>query len=63
MTQSSKKPDLHIYARVVKGKSARIGPRIGVGFKHRGKEGFNIILEAQPIPLEGQIQLVAFPAE
>ena len=61
MTQESKKPDLYIYAKVADGDDSRIGPRIGVAFKHRGSEGINILLDAQPIPIEGQIQLVGFP--
>lgn len=60
MTQESRKPDFYIHAKVANGRSDRIGPRIGVGFKHGQGEGLNIILDAQPIPLDGRISLVGF---
>ncbi|MEZ4938758.1 MAG: hypothetical protein R2799_14300 [Crocinitomicaceae bacterium] len=58
-TQTNK-PDFYIYAKVADDQGDRIGPRIGVAFKHKEKEGLNIILDAQPIPINGRIQLVAF---
>lgn len=59
--EEKKKPDLFIYTKVADGRGDRIGSRIGVAFKHREKEGYSIILDAQPIPLDGRIYLVGFP--
>ncbi len=65
MTQETKtkKPDLYIYAKVADGQNDRIGPRIGVGFQHKDGEGLNIILDAQPFPIDGKIQLIGFPPQ
>lgn len=52
-----KMPALNIFA---KGNN-RIGAQIGVAFEHREGGGYNIILDAQPIPCDGRIELVAFP--
>ena len=64
-TQSTtkKKPDLNIYVQVPNGygDNTRIGSQIGVAFKHKEGQGYNIILDAQPIPSNGQIMLVGFP--
>ena len=62
MTQeTTNKPDLYIFTKVTDGRSDRIASRIGVAFKHKEKDGYNIILDAQPLPLDGRIQIVAFP--
>ena len=61
MNTTKKQPDLNIHVIVPDGRSERIGARIGAGFKHREKDGYTIILNAQPIPLDGEIKLVAFP--
>jgi len=62
MTQTEKKmPDFNIFAKVPFGNKSRIGPQIGVAFRHGEGEGLNIILDAQPFPIEGRIELVAFP--
>lgn len=55
-----KQPDLHVHVTIPDGRTERIASRIGVGFKHREREGYTIILNAQPIPFDGQIKLVAF---
>ncbi len=57
----SRKPDLVINTKVRDGRNDRIGSRIGVGFYHKDGKGLNIILDAQPIPLDSRIELVAFP--
>jgi len=58
-TQSNpkKKPDLYFH---VKRNNGDIGSRIGVGFLHGDGVGVNVILDAQPIPLNGQIELIGF---
>lgn len=63
MTQETetRKPALYIYTKVAEGNKDRIGSRIGVAFNHKESEGLNIILDAQPLPIEGRIQLVGFP--
>ena len=60
-TTSKKTPDLYIHVKVPNGRDSKIGSRIGVGFLHSDGVGVNIILDAQPIPLNGQIELVGFP--
>lgn len=55
-------PDLYIYTkRPGKYGKSDLGSRIGVGFYHKDGQGFNMILDAQPIPFEGRIELVGFP--
>lgn len=58
--QQTNTPDLYLYAKVSDGRKDRIGSRIGVAFKHKNGVGYNILLDAQPIPVDGRIQLVAF---
>lgn len=61
--KTSKAPALNIYTQVPNGygDNTRIGAKIGVAFQHKDGEGYNIVLDAQPIPLNGQIRLVGFP--
>ena len=60
--QSPKKvPSYYVHATVPNGRGNRIGARIGVVFNHNVGEGFTILLDAVPIPNEGQIELVAYP--
>lgn len=56
-----KTPDLFIHTRVQSGRDTKVGSRIGVAFRHKDGEGLNIFLDAQPIPLDGRIELVGFP--
>ena len=56
-----RKPDLYIHVKVQDGRNDRIGSRIGVAFHHKDGTGLNIILDAQPIPVDGRIELVGFP--
>lgn len=60
-TQKTNQPNHYIHAVVPKGRGSRIGARLGVAFNHKNGEGFTIYLDAQPIPLDGQIELVAYP--
>jgi len=60
-TTNKRTPDLYIHTKVANGRDSKIGSRIGVGFLHGDGVGVNIILDAQPIPLNGQIELVGFP--
>ena len=60
-TTKSKRPDLYFYVKVPSGNGTKIGSRIGVGFLHGDGVGVNIILDAQPIPMNGQIELIGFP--
>ena len=57
----TRKPDLYIHTKVTDGRNTRIGPRIGVAFHHKDGAGLNIIMDAQPIPIDGRIELVGFP--
>lgn len=55
------KPALYIHAKVPDGEDTRIGSRIGVAFYHKDGVGLNILLDAQPIPLDGRIELIGLP--
>ena len=57
----SRKPHLYLYTKVSDGRNTKIGSRIGVAFRHKDGIGLNILLDAQPIPLDGRIELVGFP--
>lgn len=61
--QTSKKtPVLNVYAKVLTADgSTKIGAQLGVAFAHNEGEGLNILLDAQPIPTNGRIELIAFP--
>ena len=59
-TENKKTPDFYIHAKTYKGVESKIGSRIGAAFYHKNEKGLNIFLDAQPIPLNGQIELVAF---
>ncbi|MCB0518504.1 MAG: hypothetical protein H6577_10000 [Lewinellaceae bacterium] len=54
------KPDYYVHAVVPQGRGTRIGGRLGVVFNHKNGEGFTIYLDANPIPVNGQIELVAY---
>lgn len=57
----NKRPDLKVHTKVIEGRKEKIGSRIGVGFYHKDGVGINIILDAQPLPVDGRIHLVVFP--
>lgn len=59
-SETKKAPDYNVFVKVPIGVETRIGSKIGVAFKHNDGNGMNLILDAQPIPLEGKIELVAF---
>lgn len=59
--KSQNKPALYIHAKVADGRETRIGSRIGVAFYHKDGVGLNILLDAQPIPLDGKIELIGLP--
>ena len=64
-TQSnSTGPAFNIYTRRKKSDGTNdLGIKIGVGFAHQNGDGFNIVLDAAPIPTNGRIELVAFPVK
>ena len=58
---TSNKPALNVFTKLASPDgTSRIGSQIGVAFKHGEGDGFNIILDAQPIPQNGKIELIAF---
>ena len=61
--KSTNLPAFIIYASIPDGRQNRIGSKIGVAFNHKNGEGMTIILDALPIPVDGQAQLVAYPYE
>jgi hypothetical protein len=65
MTQDQpNKPALNVFTRVpAPDGSSKLGSQIGVGFEHKEGGGYNIILDAVPIPEKGRISLVAFKSE
>lgn len=57
-----KTPVLNIFAKVPSADgSTKIGAQLGVAFAHGEGKGYNIVLDAQPIPLNGRVELIAFP--
>ena len=50
----------NIHASILDGRNNRVGAKLGVAFKHKNGSGLSIILDAQPIPVDGRIELVAF---
>jgi len=61
-TEKGNKPSVYIHAKVPQGRGTKIGAQIGAGwfFESNGDVGINIILDAQPIPVDGQLHLVGF---
>lgn len=59
--KSGNQPNFYVYAVLPDEDGTRVGSRLGVVFNHKKGEGFTIYLDAQPIPKDGQIELVAFP--
>lgn len=58
----SNKPALNVFAKVLNTDgTTRIGSQLGVAFTHKDGEGLNIVLDAQPIPINGRVELIAFP--
>ncbi len=58
-TEKKTKVDYYVHAIVQNGRGDRIGSSIGVAFNNKSGTGFNIYLDALPIPIDGQIKLVA----
>jgi len=60
--EQKKTPDFYVYTKVPdRNYGFKIGVRLGVAFKHNTDAGgLNILLDAQPIPVNGRIELVAF---
>ena len=50
----------NIHASLPDGRNSRVGSKLGVAFWHKNGTGLSIILDAQPIPVDGRIELVAF---
>lgn len=61
--QTSKKtPTLNIFAKILSSDgTTKIGAQLGVAFSHKEGNGLNIILDGQPIPINGRLELIAFP--
>ncbi len=62
-TETPKKnlPDFYVHAVVPNGRANRIGASLGRVFNHKNGKGFTLYLDATPIAVEGQIELVAYP--
>ena len=58
-SQSSSKVDYNVHVIIPDGDSDRIGPKLGVAFNNKSGNGFSIILNAYPIPINGKVKLVA----
>ena len=59
--QEGNKPDMIVNVERPAGQNKTRLSRIGVAFKHDKGEGYTILLDAQPVPLNGEIKLVMFP--
>ena len=63
MTQQTEKkqPDFKVHTVVAQGRGqTRIGPQIGVAYFNKDGQGLKAYLNAQPIPVDGQIELAFF---
>ena len=65
-TTKNNKPAYNIFTRVPNGEGkTKAGNQIGVAFKFTysegAGEGLNLVLDSQPIPRNGKIELVAYP--
>ena len=57
-----KKPALNVFTRRKNADGTTgLGSQIGVGFDHSNGNGFTICLDAMPFPIDGRLDLVAFP--
>jgi len=59
-TQKKTSPDFYVHAVVPNGRKNRVGASIGRVFNHKNGTGFSIYLDAIPIAVDGQIELVAY---
>lgn len=63
--QNTKKtPALYVFAKITAlDGTSHIGAKIGVAWAHNDGEGFNFVLDAQPLVSQftGQIEMIAFP--
>lgn len=58
-SQSTSKIDYYVHAIIADGRGERIGNNIGVAFNNKSGNGFTMYLDANPIPIDGQVKLVA----
>ena len=59
--ENKNRPDFNVYTKV-KGKDGEIGvgQQVGVAWKFKEKAGYNLVLNVQPIPIDGTVQLIMF---
>ena len=62
-TKKTSAPEFNIHAIVPNGRGTRIGPKVGVMFKNKGKDGYTQYVDTLPAPIEGQWQFALFPYE
>lgn len=58
-SQPTSKIDYFVHAIVADGRGERIGNSIGVAFNNKSGNGFTMYLDASPIPIDGQVKMVA----
>jgi hypothetical protein len=62
--ENKNKPALNVFTRVqTQDGTTKIGSQVGVAFAFKEKAGYNIFLDVQPFPINGKIELVAFPTQ
>lgn len=64
LEKTKKTPALNVFAKITAlDGTTHIGAKIGVAWAHNDGEGFNIILDAQPLASQftGQVEMIAFP--
>ena len=60
---TKKKPDYRVHVVLPNGRNTRIGPAVGVAFKHNASDGINVYLDAVPAPIDGRWQFTLFTPE
>ncbi len=56
--EKASKIDYYVHPIVANGRGEKIGSSIGVAFNNKSENGFTMYLDAQPIPIDGQVKLV-----
>lgn len=62
-TENTKKtPAFNVFAKQLnQDGTSKIASQLGVAWQHNEGGGYNIVLDASPIPVNGKIELIMFP--
>lgn len=59
--KTNKSPEYKVFSVIKAFENSTRKKQVGVAWKHKTGEGFNIVLDLMPIPNEGKVELVVFP--